>query len=272
MKPLLTEHLELIPQTRDEMLARIEAMPPDIRRQVSTEYLSLLEASAPVDPWIHGFVIKRHGKDAPIGTCGFKGPPDTSGAVEIAYAVDAEQRGRGYATEAAAALTNYAIAGGAVRLVRAHTLPERNASTRVLTKCGFVKVGAVEDPDDGHVWRWECTPVLLFSYGTLQQENVQLATFKRLLKGAADALVGYEQSMYAIEDPEVIRTSGKTHHPIVKYTGDAAARVAGTVFEISPHELTQADSYEVSAYKRVAAPLASGNTAWVYVDARFAPG
>lgn len=41
------------------------------------------------------------------------------------------------------------------RRTRAHTLPERNASTRVLEKCGFTLVGEVVDPDDGVVWRWE---------------------------------------------------------------------------------------------------------------------
>lgn len=34
----------------------------------------------------------------------------------------------------------------------------------------------------------------LFSYGTLQQENVQIATFGRLLNGAPDALVGFKLS------------------------------------------------------------------------------
>lgn len=111
----------------------------------------------------------------------------------------------------------------------------------------------------------------LFSYGTLQQEGVQLATFGRPLIGAADALVGYRQSMVAIDDPEVVRTSGKTHHPIVAFTGDSADRVPGAVFEITEAELAQADAYEVAAYVRVKAPLASGLEAWVYVDARRAP-
>ena len=112
---------------------------------------------------------------------------------------------------------------------------------------------------------------LLFSYGTLQQANVQTTTFGRLLEGRPDALVGYEQSMVAIDDPEVVRTSGKTHHPIVRHSGDATARVTGTVFEITDQELAQADEYEVAAYRRVWAPLASGGHAWVYVDARYAP-
>src|SRR5271169_3072501 len=73
----------------------------------------------------------------------------------------------------------------------------------------------------------------LFSYGTLQQEDVQLATFGRRLAGVSDALVGYRQSMVTIDDPEVVRTSDKTHHPIVAHTGRDADRVPGTVFEIS---------------------------------------
>lgn len=112
---------------------------------------------------------------------------------------------------------------------------------------------------------------LLFSYGTLQQADVQLATFGRALTGTPDSLVGYEESLVAIADPDVVRTSGKTHHPIVRYTGDAAAQVSGTVFDVTAQELEHADRYEVSAYRRVAAPLSSGRTAWVYVDARYAP-
>ncbi len=111
----------------------------------------------------------------------------------------------------------------------------------------------------------------LFSYGTLQQDDVQRSTFGRLLSGQADVLPGYSQDMVAIDDPDVVATSGKTHHPIVKHSGVAGDRVAGTVFEISDAELAQADRYEVAAYRRVAVTLASGLAAWVYVDARFAP-
>ena len=77
----------------------------------------------------------------------------------------------------------------------------------------------------------------LFSYGTLQQDDVQLATFGRRLTGVSDALVGYRQSMVAIEEPEVVRTSSKTHHPIVAFTGKREDCAAGTVFEITDAEL-----------------------------------
>ena len=73
-----------------------------------------------------------------------------------------------------------------------------------------------------------------------------------------------------IEDAEVVAKSGKTHHPIVAFTGSAQDRIAGTVFEVSEAEIEQADAYEVDAYRRVLAPLASGASAWVYVDARGA--
>jgi gamma-glutamylcyclotransferase (GGCT)/AIG2-like uncharacterized protein YtfP len=110
---------------------------------------------------------------------------------------------------------------------------------------------------------------LVFSYGTLQQEGVQLSTFGRLLQGQTDEILGFEQSSVRIEDPQVAATSGKTHHANVTFNGRHDSRVSGTVFEITDAELAAADQYEqLAAYKRVAVVLASGKQAWVYVDAR----
>jgi len=111
----------------------------------------------------------------------------------------------------------------------------------------------------------------LFSYGTLQLEAVQLSTFGRTLVGTPDELPGFAQSMMKIEDAAVVATSGKTHHPIVAFTGRESDAVAGTVFQITREELLNADKYEVAAYARIAAVLRSGVRAWVYVDARYAP-
>jgi gamma-glutamylcyclotransferase (GGCT)/AIG2-like uncharacterized protein YtfP len=107
---------------------------------------------------------------------------------------------------------------------------------------------------------------LLFSYGTLQQEGVQMAQFGRKLSGEADALVGWKQQMVEITDPDVLAKSGKAFHPIVM-PGRKDDQVPGMVFEITAAELAAADNYEVSDYKRVSALLASGKTAWVYVKA-----
>ncbi|MBA3341716.1 MAG: GNAT family N-acetyltransferase [Gemmatimonadaceae bacterium] len=123
--------------------------------EVSLDWLAALRASEGPDPWRHGFFLVHHGARAAIGCAGFKGPPDAAGMVEIAYGIAPSFEGHGYATEAAAALVAFAFDTGLVELVRAHTLPAYNASTRVLAKCGFRHISDVVDPDDGPVWRWE---------------------------------------------------------------------------------------------------------------------
>jgi len=80
------------------------------------------------------------------------------------------------------------------------------------------------------------TDVWLFSYGTLQQEDVQLATFGRRLEGRADALLGYSTSLFEITDADVIATSGKTHHLMARPTGNPADEVVGAAFRIAPAE------------------------------------
>ena len=106
---------------------------------------------------------------------------------------------------------------------------------------------------------------LLFSYGTLRDPAVQRANFGRELTGRPDHLPGYAERMLEITDPDVVRVSGQTHHPIVVATGDAADAVPGTVFEVTDDELVAADGYEVDDYRRVLVSLASGVRAWVYV-------
>jgi len=107
----------------------------------------------------------------------------------------------------------------------------------------------------------------LFSYGTLQQEAVQLSTFGRKLIGAPDTLIGYLIVQVRIEDPDVVATSGKEFHPIARNTGEFNNRVPGTVFEITEEELMHSDAFEVDTYMRVETVLASGKIAWVYVEA-----
>ncbi len=111
----------------------------------------------------------------------------------------------------------------------------------------------------------------LFSYGTLQLEAVQIATFGRPLAGTPDVMPGFEGAAIEIDDPTTVSLSGKSHHTIAKYTGRPADTISGTVYALTSEELESADRYEVAAYKRVAVVLESGTRAWVYVDGRFAP-
>ena len=124
---LPTKTLTLILLTREETLAMVDAMRPEDRAQVSAEWLAAVQASESIDPWRHGFSIVHRDTGRTVGSCGFKGPP-ADGAVEIAYGIDPEQQGNGYATEAAEMLTSFAFARK-VRTVRAHTFSEANAST-----------------------------------------------------------------------------------------------------------------------------------------------
>jgi hypothetical protein len=112
---------------------------------------------------------------------------------------------------------------------------------------------------------------LLFSYGTLQLEAVQVATFGRQMTGTTDALRGFELVVLTIEDETVIEISGKAHHTMATFTGRASDVIPGTVFAVTPDEIQNADTYEVAAVKRVEVVLRSGVRAWAYVDARYAP-
>jgi RimJ/RimL family protein N-acetyltransferase len=155
MTEIETPRLKLILESLEDTRARINAMSQADKADLSADWLSLLDSATSADPWIVGFNMFERDEKIVVGQCGFKGPPTADGMVEIAYFVEPDWQGNGYATEAAQALTEYALQNKSVRLVRAHTLPEVNASTRVLTKCGFQKVAEVVDPDDGPVWRWE---------------------------------------------------------------------------------------------------------------------
>jgi [ribosomal protein S5]-alanine N-acetyltransferase len=150
-----TARLDLVLQTPEEVLARIEAMPAADRLEVSPDWLARVRMTRAGDPWALAFDIVERETGSSVGSCGFKGPPDADGMVEVAYGIEPDQRGRGYATEAAGALTEFAFASGLVRRVRAHTKPDNPASERVLSKCGFASVGEVVDPEDGLVCRWE---------------------------------------------------------------------------------------------------------------------
>ena len=108
---------------------------------------------------------------------------------------------------------------------------------------------------------------LLFSYGTLQLEAVQIATFGRRLAGTSDVMEGFELVALKIEDPKVVAISGKAYHTMARFTGRASDVISGTVFTVTPDEVRNADEYEVPAVKRVAVALQSGLRAWVYVDA-----
>jgi hypothetical protein len=105
----------------------------------------------------------------------------------------------------------------------------------------------------------------LFSYGTLQNEAVQLSTFGRRLSGTPDALVCYSLIMIRIDDPEFVATSGAAMHRNLQFTGVESDVVEGIILAMTMKELEQADAYEPDGYKRAPVVSRSGISCWVYV-------
>jgi ribosomal-protein-alanine N-acetyltransferase len=127
----------------------------EFTRAGSPEFHKQLQNASSPDPWLFGFGIIHRAEKLLIGSAGFTGPPGPDGVVEIGYGIAPGYQRQGYATEATKALLEFIRSTGKASIVRAHTLPELNASARVLTKCGFARNGEAMDPDEGVVWRWE---------------------------------------------------------------------------------------------------------------------
>jgi gamma-glutamylcyclotransferase (GGCT)/AIG2-like uncharacterized protein YtfP len=109
--------------------------------------------------------------------------------------------------------------------------------------------------------------VLLFSYGTLQNKDVQIANFGRELTGCEDALPGYARRMVGVADPKIAALTGESHYANVEPSSNPEDAVIGTAFEITEQELAAADQYEEGAqYRRILVTLRSGHQAWVYVQ------
>lgn len=117
------------------------------------------------DGWRPRGIVNRDGEL--IGHAGFHQPPTTieaaladpnyvgdidpsaGGVVELGYTVFPEHRGRGYATEAAAALIEWAWQTGQVSTILASVSPTNEASRRVLDRLdGFVEIGRCSDEAD----------------------------------------------------------------------------------------------------------------------------
>jgi len=111
----------------------------------------------------------------------------------------------------------------------------------------------------------EATP--LFSYGTLRDPQVQQALFGRRVAESPDALVGYALDWVEIADDGVVALSGASRHSILRRSGDPADRIEGAVLALTEAELALADEYEADAYVRVEEVMASGISAFVYVEA-----
>lgn len=96
----------------------------------------------------------------------------------------------------------------------------------------------------------------LFTYGTLQQEDIQLTVFSRTLSGFSDTLSGYKLS-----DEKVVGI-----YPVMQNSDVPTDFVNGRVYMCSNKEILDVDKYEGPAYKRIKVTLNSGKSAWAYIS------
>jgi RimJ/RimL family protein N-acetyltransferase len=149
--------VEETPDDFDSVYGASMAESKPMIREVVSQTLALL-MRAPRAPEWGGYLVADEEQAVVIGTCGFTHGPEADGTVEIAYFTFPKCEGRGYATAMARELLNRALQSGAVHQVIAHTLPEHNASTRVLEKAGLHRVGEASDAEVGKVWQWAYRP------------------------------------------------------------------------------------------------------------------
>ena len=101
-------------------------------------------------PWSLRAIVLREPARVMVGYANFHGPPGvndlgTADAAETGYTVFAEYRGRGFATEVAQAMMEWAAREHGVRHFISGVAPDNAPSLRVNEKLGFARTGDVVD-------------------------------------------------------------------------------------------------------------------------------
>lgn len=111
--------------------------------------------------WCAAWLLADKAARQCLGNACFMGPPGLSGWVELGYCMTPVRRGQGYMTEAAHALTHWAMEQPGVRTVRAQTDRDNPASCRVLEKCGFQLIRVLPSATEtgaGLLWEYGGRP------------------------------------------------------------------------------------------------------------------
>jgi [ribosomal protein S5]-alanine N-acetyltransferase len=146
--------MELVPITISGRPAREVPELPEAALEALAGTAMLYRESGFEPPWI-GYVVVDGGQC--VGICAFKCAP-CDGRVELAYFTFPGHEGQGLATRMCRELVTMALIAEPGMTIAAQTLPEHNASTRVLEKAGFRWHSEFEHPEDGLVWEWRLEP------------------------------------------------------------------------------------------------------------------
>ncbi len=141
-------HLEIIDKQQSY---HAEKYANTVCQQVISATIEMYITSGFHKPWVGYLVVDS---DVIVGAAGFNGKPDNN-EVEISYYTFHENEGKGYATFACKELIKLAKFQNPEVVIYAKTAPEENASTRILSKHGFVYQKVVQDHEIGDAWLWK---------------------------------------------------------------------------------------------------------------------
>lgn len=153
LRPLPAAAADALPDDREgaaRMLGVV--LPPDWPQRDLLDILPLQAAAAPGEERFGVWVIIERASKSVVGDIGFIGPPAADGTVEIGYCVIPACRSRGYATEAARVLVDWALAQPGVESIVAGCDNKNVPSIRILERIGFIR----SREKDGQIrWRLE---------------------------------------------------------------------------------------------------------------------
>jgi [ribosomal protein S5]-alanine N-acetyltransferase len=144
MKPLPAAAAAALPDGRETAAEVLGATLPPMWPQ--SDLLDVLPMQAAAAPDLERFgvwVMIERQTTVVVGDVGFMGPPE-DGLVEIGFSVIPDRRRRGYATEAARALVDWALGEPGIRGVIARCDASNEASIRVLERAGLRRTGEAD--------------------------------------------------------------------------------------------------------------------------------
>jgi [ribosomal protein S5]-alanine N-acetyltransferase len=164
--PILSERLELVSLTpsfigavlaggdADESFEPPRDWPDDHDRGFLELRLRQMQQDAGFQEWSVRAVVLPDAKRPMIGHAGFHGPPGTNAikapqAVELGYTIFEPFRRRGYATEVARALMEWAEKKHGIRHFVASVGPWNEPSLAMMRRLGFEQTGRHWDDVDG---------------------------------------------------------------------------------------------------------------------------
>lgn len=161
-KPITTDRLILRRSVPDDagMISSYRS-DPDVHRYQGWERtdpdgirLEILEMAgrSPGEPggWVQ-FSVRERETDALVGDVGLS-PADEPDVIKVGYTMAPAFQGRGYATEAVAALVDYAFDTLGADVVRAYASAENTPSIRVAEKVGMRLMERFEHVYGDEVW------------------------------------------------------------------------------------------------------------------------